>query len=108
MEQNIRVSSMQMVQNSFLMEVEDPFMQPSTLSNFHKSSRLNINKDKTCTIWLGSKAGSQEQMCLDHNLNWKQDPFKILGIVFSTRIPQIVELNYKGVTGKIQNTLLLP
>jgi len=48
-----------------------------TLSNFHNISGLNINKDKTRAIWQGSKAGSQEQMCLDHNLSWKQDPFKI-------------------------------
>jgi len=92
MEQNIRVSSVQMIQNSFLMEVKDPLVQPSTLSNFHKSSRLNINKDKAFATWLGSKAGSQGQMCLDHNLNWKQDPFKILGIAFSTRIPQMSDV----------------
>ena len=28
--------------------------------------------------------------------------FQYIGIVFSTRIPQIVELSYKGITGKIQ------
>ena len=83
MEHSIRLSSIPMIQNPFMMEVKDSFGQPSTPSYFQNISGLRINKDETrAMLRLGPKVDSQEQLCLDHNLRWKQDPLKISGIVF--------------------------
>ena len=76
-----------------------------SLSLFASISGLTINYEKTIVVWLGSKKGSTERFLRDRNFLWdpggpQETKFKYLGIIFSTDLDKIVELNYEN---KIEN-----
>ena len=54
------------------------------LNEFYYYSGLKINIEKTLAVWLGNKAGSDERICREYNLNWTNEPFNILGIRITT------------------------
>ena len=74
---------------------------------FYEISGLKVNLEKTRAIWLGPMAGSSTKLCSDHYLNWTQGTFKVLGIIFSTDLSEVVEKNYEGLANKIKRTLSL-
>ena len=74
---------------------------------FYAISGLKINLEKTRAIWLGSMAGSGRKLCSDHDLNWTQGNFKVLGITFSTDLNEVIGNNYEGLESKIRRTLMM-
>ena len=50
------------------------------LNEFYYYSGLKINIEKTLEVWLGNKAGSDDRICREYNLNWTNEPFNILGV----------------------------
>ena len=64
------------------------------LFQFSKYSGPKPNYDKTKAIWIGSKINSQEILCNDKGIQWTNDPFNILGIIFTSDLNNIEELNY--------------
>ena len=40
-------------------------------------SGLKINVENTRAIWIGSMNRSNCKLCLEYNLDWNQEPFKI-------------------------------
>ena len=46
------------------------------LKEFYYYSGLKINIKKTLAVWLAS----DERICREYNLNWKNEPFNILGV----------------------------
>ena len=50
-------------------------------------------------------AGSRRKLCTDYNLNWTQGDFKVLGIIFSTNLSEVLKKNYEGLDIKIKRTL---
>ena len=74
-----------------------------TLQFFEKISGLKVNVDKTRLIWFGSKANSATKLCKNYNLDWNQDPFKVLGITFTADLSNMSELNYDGISKEIKN-----
>ena len=59
------------------------------LEQFSKYSGLTPNFDKTKAIWIGSKQGSNERLCGDRKLSWINEPFEVLGIIFTTDLNEI-------------------
>ena len=89
----------------FLLDGSQESLQATlqTLTTFKKISGLKINEEKTRAIWIGSLCDSTKRLCHEYNLDWKQGPFNILGIKFSTNVLDIPKLNYEGITNKITN-----
>ena len=75
------------------------------LDQFSKYSGLNPNLQKTSCVWLGSKTGSEEVLCTDHNLSWTNEPFVLLGIKFSTNIQDIPDINFGDRLGEIKKII---
>ena len=65
------------------------------LDDFASCSGLKINKDKCMATWFGSKINSNEQLCPHIPLKWSKEPFKILGIIFSTDLKKMCSLNFE-------------
>ena len=63
------------------------------LDKFYKMSGLKMNKDKTKSIWIGSRINSTETLCREHNLDWEQGQIKILGVTFSPEVFNIWDIN---------------
>ena len=57
-------------------------------------SGLHINVDKTKVIWFGSRKNSQMILCPEYHLSWETSTFTVLGIQFSTNLPDMVDINY--------------
>ena len=81
-----------------------------TLELFASFSGLTINFQKTVIIWLGSKKNCDDRFLRDMNFTW--DPggkdnskFKYLGIIFSTNINNIVNLNFENKLQEIEKLL---
>ena len=65
------------------------------LEKFAICSGLKINTDKCVATWIGSKIGSNEKLCPHIPLHWSKEPFKILGIIFSTDLRKMCSLNFE-------------
>ena len=52
-------------------------------------------------MWLGNKAGSDERICREYNINWTNEPFNILDVTLSASLYNLWDL--KGTKQK-QNT----
>ena len=82
------------------------------LEKYYKMSGLKINVDKTKAIWIGTKQFSDEKLCSDYNLDWSKEPFKVLGVTFSSNVGNIWDLNTNetlkssGTLGKRKLTLI--
>lgn len=50
--------------------------------------------DKTKAIWIGSQKGSNIRLCPNLGINWKTENFKLLGVIFSINLTEMVEINY--------------
>ena len=44
------------------------------LNEFYYYSGLKIIIGKTLAVWLGNKAGSDDRICREYNLNWTNEP----------------------------------
>ena len=64
------------------------------LDQFSKYSGLKPNISKTQCIWIGSKSGSKDQLCPEHNLIWNNETFDVLGIKFAINLEHMFELNF--------------
>ena len=74
------------------------------LNTFYNMSGLKINVEKNAT-WIGSLSNSRTRLCSNINLDRTQRPFKVLGVIFSTEVYIIWELNYHGVLNQVENLL---
>ena len=50
-------------------------------------------------------AESRTKLCSEWPIDWKQGTFKVLGVVFSTDLKKVIEMNYQGLDHKIKRTL---
>ena len=65
-----------------------------TLSIFAKISGLKVNNSKTKAVWIGSNKFSGETFNHRFKLDWNQNNFEILGIIFSCNLDTMIQLNY--------------
>lgn len=68
----------------------------TTLRQFASLSGLSINYDKSSAVWIGPLKNSNVKFLPEYNFAWNPATFKVLGIVFSLDIDNIVALNYDG------------
>ena len=64
-----------------------------------------MNAKKTKAVWIGNMSNSMRRLCADVKLNWTREPFKILGIVFTSNLQGMGDLNYTGIISKMKNML---
>ena len=64
------------------------------LDEFAKFSGLKPNINKTKCIWIGSEVQSKNKLLHEKELQWIDEPFTFLGIIFSTNIGEIPNMNY--------------
>ena len=57
---------------------------------------LNRNFDKTMLLWIGSREHSHIKCMSELNLNWNPATWKVLGVVFSTSVEDIVLIDYEN------------
>ena len=75
------------------------------LKLFYSMSGLKINVEKTRAIWIGSMNRSNRKLCLEYNLDWNQEPFKILGVTFTPEVFDIWDQNATDVLKKVENII---
>ena len=63
------------------------------LDNFYVIYGLKINIEKTKAIWIGSLSNSDRRVCRNYQLDWTQGPFKSLGVIFTTEVFDIWDVN---------------
>ena len=75
-------------------------------------SGLKLNIDKTKAIWIGAASKSKNRLCHEYNLDWNQEPFKVLGTIFTTEVFDIWEKNataiFKCILGLFQLNIGTP
>ena len=64
------------------------------LNRFAISSGLKVNASKTRAVWIGSMKFIGETFNHRLKLDWTQNDFDILGIIFSCNLDTIPEINY--------------
>ena len=90
----------------FLDGNEDSLKQSLVMLNtYYKMSGLKINVEKTRAIWIGSLSNSMRQICKNYNLDWSQGPFKILGVIFTTEVFDIWDVNINDTFTRVENVL---
>ena len=81
----------------------------NTLDLFARISGLKVNIDKTQAVWIGSEKGSLNTICNEIPVKWAgvnaEENFKALGIVFSTNVESMVNLNYENVMESIKKLI---
>ena len=65
------------------------------LDLFAAFSGLKINNDKTQIIWIGNRRRCGVRFMRDRNFIWDPGSFKILGIIFSINLDEMIALNFK-------------
>ena len=65
-------------------------------------SGLKINYDKSQVVWLGSQKGSATVFLPHLKLKWNPTRFSVLGIIYSTDLEKIMDLNYNSKIEQIQ------
>ena len=78
----------------------------SILKFYADTSGLHINMEKIRVIMIGSKKGSEEQLCTETKLNWDQKIFTVLGIIFSINLQEMIDINYSKAYKEIKNVLI--
>ena len=68
-------------------------------------SGLKMNYDKTVVVWIGSKRSSNVKFMPELNFNWNPVTFRVLGVVFSTNVHEIVLINYENKLSEIRKLL---
>lgn len=76
-----------------------------TLQQFALMSGLKMNYEKTMVVWIGSQRNSHVKYMPELNLSWNPVTFKILGVVFSINVHEIVLINYENKLGDIRKLL---
>ena len=61
-------------------------------------SSLKINFDKTQVVWIGSKKYSTSTIKTKWKLSWGAKKFKVLGIIFTIDLEQMIKENYATTT----------
>ena len=61
-----------------------------TLQQCVSMSGLNINLDKITDVWIGSRRNSRLKFMSELNLNWNPVTFRVLGVVFSADMHEMV------------------
>ena len=74
------------------------------LNEFYYYSGPKINIEKKLAAWLGNKAGSDDRICREYNLNWTNEPLNILGVTLSASLYNLWDLNG---TNKLKQIKLL-
>ena len=67
-----------------------------TLQRFASMSGLMININKTVVVWIASRRNSQVKFMPELGLNWNPATFKVLGVMFSTDLNEIVPINFEN------------
>ena len=75
------------------------------LDNFYVISGLKINIEKTKAIWIGSLSNSNRRVCRNYQLDWTQGPFKILGVIFTTEVFDIWDVNTAPIKIQVEQLL---
>lgn len=57
-------------------------------------SGLGVNVEKTNVVWFGSMKGSDHTLCNEYSLHWETNNFSMLGIIMSTNLNDISQINY--------------
>ena len=76
-----------------------------TLNYFASISGLGLNIEKTQVVWIGSMKNSTIKYLENVKLKWNPESFKVLGVIFSTNIENIVQLNYNNKEDEIKRLL---
>ncbi len=76
----------------------------TTILNGESLSSLNVNKDKTEGMWLGSKINSSEKPL---GIKWSKDPKRVLGVYQSYNEEQKNKLNFQPRLRKLKQILNL-
>ena len=76
------------------------------LDQFAKFSGLKPNIEKTKCIWIGSMKNSNQRVHPEKSIEWTNGEFTLLGISYSTRLCDMIELNYNKCLDDI-NTLMV-
>ena len=61
-----------------------------TLQQFASMFGLNINLDKITAVWKGPRGNSRLKFMSELNLNWNPVTFRVLGVVFSADMHEMV------------------
>ena len=75
------------------------------LEVFGTLSGLQINVEKTKLVWIGRNENSKNDLDIRKNLVWGETTFNLLGITFSTKLDDMIDLNYKPVINNLQKLL---
>ena len=78
-----------------------------TLTFFSSFSGLGMNFDKTQVVWIGATKNSDIRFLPTFDFKWNPPTFKALGVVFSTNLKEIVNLNFESKIESIRRLLLL-
>ena len=70
------------------------------LQQFASMSGANI--DKTKAVWMGSQ---KDRFMPEINLDWNPVTFKVLGVVFSTDVLEIVIINFENKLNEMKKVL---
>ena len=72
---------------------------------FLQSALNTLEKEKTKIVLIGKKRNSKIKLSIAQNLDWDTSEFTLLGIVFSTNLNLIPEINYLKAITKIKSFL---
>ena len=75
------------------------------LDSFSAMSGLQINNEKTKIVWIGSRIGCNVRYMRDRNFIWDPGTFDILGITFSVKMEEIVNLNFKDKIDEVKRDI---
>ena len=75
------------------------------LDAFSAMSGLKINNEKTQIVWIGSNIGCVVRYMRDRNFIWDPGSFKVLGIIFSVDLNEIVRLNFKDKIDEVKRDI---
>ena len=64
------------------------------VDQFSKFSGLKPNFEKNKCVWIGSSKQCGRTLCTYRKLDWINDTFTVLGVIFSTNLKSIPRLNY--------------
>ena len=76
-----------------------------TLQHFASMFGLMINIDKTVAVWIGSRRNSQVKCMPELGLTWNPATFKVLGVMFSTDLHEIVPINFENKLNEVRKVL---
>ena len=77
----------------------------NTIEIFGSYSGLKMNKEKTRVIWIGRKRFSKDKLNINTKLVWGQTVFELLGIKFSVKLNEMLDLNFDYAIAQIENIL---